>query len=342
MPDDPNTRNLREAAHQLSKAWVGSQPDPHRIDRQMLIAVGKFLWPLSYGHSKDDREAFDKLATFYEHVGNTSPKDSVAYVSAMGFLYLPDQQIIQMAAARWVDQGLPTIQMGHKFASLLMATTIEKTDLSEVPIPWESFLIDIPSGLLSVENEGKMYEVRHVLVQHQTTMHKSGPTWTYIAITDSNVTLWQHGLPMDQLVKDFNQGEIDWSDYSFGYHTNDRDERVNLLIGRLIVGVCLTLSGKDRPKKIGKSHKYKGDIRTASEPMHRVFQIGRPLKLDCRQGISDYLEGTGRKVNVQTLVRGHWKQQPCGPGGKDRKWIAIEPYWRGPEDAPIVDRSHKL
>ena len=26
----------------------------------------------------------------------------------------------------------------------------------------------------------------------------------------------------------------------------------------------------------------------------------------------------------------------------DRRWIHVEPYWRGPEDAPIALRSHKL
>ena len=46
--------------------------------------------------------------------------------------------------------------------------------------------------------------------------------------------------------------------------------------------------------------------------------------------------------SVQTLVRGHWKHQPHGKGRSERKYIFVEPYWRGPEDAPITVRPHAL
>jgi hypothetical protein len=65
---------------------------------------------------------------------------------------------------------------------------------------------------------------------------------------------------------------------------------------------------------------------------------------------SDYVDGIHaaymvvRRIppSVQCLVRGHWKRQPCGHELQDRKWIQIEPYWRGPEDAPIAVRSHRV
>lgn len=346
MSEPKHLRSLRETAFSLSKALgehlkeAGSKPPLHR---EVINITGKHLWPLTYKGASGDREAFGRMAAYFEYMANNSPKGSLPYITAMGFLYLPDQQITNMFAARWVDQGLPTIQMGHKYAAALMATSIEKADLSEIPVPWKAFIIDVPQGLLSVENDGKLHEVRHILVHHQVDM-QDHPTWTYLAATDSNVTLWQHGLPMDQLVKDFGASQVAWEEYSFGYATTDRDERVNLLIGRLIVGVCLALSGKDRPiKKVGKAHKFKGDLRRTPEPLHRVFKIGNPITLDCRPAVEGFLEGrTGSKPNVQTLVRGHWKRQPCGPGNKDRKWVQIEPYWRGPDDAPIIQRPHKL
>jgi hypothetical protein len=46
--------------------------------------------------------------------------------------------------------------------------------------------------------------------------------------------------------------------------------------------------------------------------------------------------GTGSKWNVRSLTSGHWKRQACGEKGKERKLIWIEPYWRGPEAAPIT------
>lgn len=49
-------------------------------------------------------------------------------------------------------------------------------------------------------------------------------------------------------------------------------------------------------------------------------------------------EPTGRHINVRTLVSGHWRNQVCGVGGLERKVIWIEPFWRGPEAAPLTEK----
>lgn len=45
---------------------------------------------------------------------------------------------------------------------------------------------------------------------------------------------------------------------------------------------------------------------------------------------------------IQRLVRGHHKRQVVGIGRSGRRVIWIEPYWRGPEDAPILTRPYKV
>lgn len=52
--------------------------------------------------------------------------------------------------------------------------------------------------------------------------------------------------------------------------------------------------------------------------------------------------GSGRTLSVRSLVSGHWRDQACGAGRRDRKRIWIEPFWRGPEYAPVTQKSHKL
>jgi hypothetical protein len=47
-------------------------------------------------------------------------------------------------------------------------------------------------------------------------------------------------------------------------------------------------------------------------------------------------------ISVRHMVRGHWKQQVCGQGRQDRKHIFVEPYWRGPELAEVLNRDYKL
>jgi hypothetical protein len=85
--------------------------------------------------------------------------------------------------------------------------------------------------------------------------------------------------------------------------------------------------------------------RTPGMPDIQTYVLGKPLQINCRQAIVDYLEGNTTSRNsptVQTLVRGHWKHQPYGPGLTARKLIHIEPYWRGPDGAPILIRPTHL
>jgi len=53
-------------------------------------------------------------------------------------------------------------------------------------------------------------------------------------------------------------------------------------------------------------------------------------------------EGTGSKLKVRFVVRGHAKLQPCGPGRADRKLIWIDPFVKGPEDAPFKESGPRV
>lgn len=46
----------------------------------------------------------------------------------------------------------------------------------------------------------------------------------------------------------------------------------------------------------------------------------------------------GRPVDVRQIVSGHWKYQAYGTRLSERKLVWIEPYWRGPDFAEVVNR----
>lgn len=52
--------------------------------------------------------------------------------------------------------------------------------------------------------------------------------------------------------------------------------------------------------------------------------------------------GTGSKQKVRYMVSGHWRSQPYGKDRKLRKPVWIKPHWRGPEMAPVTERTRKL
>jgi hypothetical protein len=54
------------------------------------------------------------------------------------------------------------------------------------------------------------------------------------------------------------------------------------------------------------------------------------------------LETSVRHLKVRFVVSGHPRLQPCGPGRKDKKLIWIDPYPKGPEDAPFKGPDDKV
>jgi hypothetical protein len=120
----------------------------------------------------------------------------------------------------------------------------------------------------------------------------------------------------------------------------DQTENARALsvVGRLIVGASIELD--ERKSEVRTSGGKKK--RTAEEPSAWTFKLTRDVRGDCRAWVGEYITGNRRSLVVQSLVRGHHKSQPHGPGNALRKWIHIEPYWRGPEDAPVAMRAHVL
>lgn len=83
------------------------------------------------------------------------------------------------------------------------------------------------------------------------------------------------------------------------------------------------------------SHKYERTReKLKATPQQRRILLGptsKPLGFLCDGEKIGILHGP---LTVRTMVAGHWKRQPYGEGRALRKWIHIEPFWRGPETAP--------
>jgi hypothetical protein len=126
----------------------------------------------------------------------------------------------------------------------------------------------------------------------------------------------------------------------------DREEshlRIVRALRRAFVGVMLEIMS---PKShAGRGGGTGGNRRGVGDQANATVVLRRHVVVDCRDWLENHLRGDDdaeRLLSVQTLVRGHWKRQRCGPGGAERRYMHIEPYWRGPEDAPIAVRPHVI
>lgn len=305
-----------------------------------LAKLGSVFWPHTYKQTGEDEKAFDLFGDWADTLEQVNPDLALTLRSS---LVVPHEQIRMMWVARWVDQGCPRMVVEGPFAALLMATDVGKDLVNLVAPPWKSFLIEIPSGLLMTTNSqtGAQVWLRKIFAQHITNLDGS-KVWNFIIEGEDGIQLWRHGLQTEQLIK-FEKGGV-WHKEDadlFLQDFGDQDERVLLLTGRLIASLCLALSDPTIKREQKQTHKKWASRRNKHEPDIRTFIIGKPLKVDCRRAIRDYVEGSrpGGKVTVQFLVRGHWRNQPYGPGGTLRKIVRIEPYWKGPEDGKIVTKT---
>lgn len=211
----------------------------------------------------------------------------------------------------WHSCGFPSIVLGHRLAASLMCTSLPSNIL--LSPPWPEFQIVLPAGLLP-------YRDTHLAIAHVSP----GNPWAFTFYLGNNddpkATDWVH--------------ELD----------EETRRRLRGSVCDLVVGICIEMDTPPiRERILLGPPRHRLSKRKSATPTAWTFQLTRDVKVDMREAVRDYIFGRrGSCPIVQSFVRGHHKHQPCGPGGTLRKWIHIEPYWRGPEDAPIAVRAHNL
>lgn len=227
----------------------------------------------------------------------------------------------------WAQCGFPIIEPSHKLCASLMCTSMSSEDANRLVYPWRCFGILVPDGL--VDASSALLLVCHSL---------NGALY-YLRLGDT-FEMGQEGTLGDYCNVYFEGEPINGPGVDPALRPDMNEvERRAFLDGRLIVGVHAEMEtiGSAASSKHGNAIRRK-----RGAPKSWVFRLTRDVRIDARSAVREYAIGRGKSLTIQCLVRGHWKSQPHGPGLSQRKLIHIEPYWRGPEDAPIAVRSHKV
>lgn len=255
-----------------------------------------------------------------------------------------DAQLMYISYVKWARSQFPIIRLGHKLAAALMTSRFDPN--LEVNHPWDCFMIDVPDGLLNTTNiAGDLLPIRKIMAfRIDRSFSARGGSWAFVAYAADFTAVWRYGYTAGGMVQTIEERD----DIDFFVRMDDTDLKLADLIGRLLVGTaCMITNARENltpgtvlvPEHRKRYAEYlkrpmRGDVPIDMHPL--VFRLDSPIKLDLRERVRRYLGGTGQKLEVRSVVRGHWKQQPYGEGRKFRKNIWIEPYERGPEGAPIL------
>lgn len=306
------------------------------------LKMGTEIWAHSYSDNATDAEAFKKLAYFIDTEFARNPLDKNAAFRKLA-LQVPDSQCRCLWAARWVDQGCSRVVIEPKYAALLMATDVGRGIIEHVIPPWKAFLIEVPTDLLTIEDEKKELDsIRHIMFQE--LVNDFGDRICNIVGVGSRLTLWRHSVPLVEIADQSTPEEQ--TDWGVGIGVTSRDDRVVKMMGRLVLSTCVAL--------MDSSNYHRQKNRARASIRHRQgkglkeiqsFVLGKPVSINCRQAIRDFIDGSHgsrQGPKIQFIVRGHWKHQPYGTGLSLRKFIQIDPYWKGPEDAKILTRTVEI
>jgi hypothetical protein len=253
------------------------------------------------------------------------------------------------ALARWYEQACPVVHLTRPDYTASLASTAVTAE--EPVLPWRSVLVELPEKVVPYDGGGW---VRSILV-HRHSLTTDGSTAWNVFVFPSDPSLpamWAHGQPWSAWCAEDLDSESeeaasfrDPTLHSYGdENLNDRDNRCMLICRRIVAGMCHAMSSPDDWRPTKSADVRASNTRTQKQPTCRVYLLGRPVNVDCRLAVRQYVEqGTKHgPLTLQLLVRGHWRRQAIGTGRSERKWIRIEPYWKGPEDAPVRVRSHEL
>lgn len=312
-----------------------------RAQKEEWVKSGRSL--LASKHAKDNDQAFTEWLASEEYVRGVVASGLPLY-SMSGWRVLH-----HLGLLKWARSAYSTVTVGHTYAAALIATQVTPSVLPLVRLPWDAFVLEVPNGLLPLTRIPRMgtdalmtSEIRRILVTRldpTTGPEPSGPRVGFIAHAEAGGNLWRFGEMRDLATEE----GADLPDVT-GMDT--ADERLAAALGRLVVNACLAMSSPENLTRLsGSSPKgnKKGNKRGSPEPVHLHYKLGAPVTIDLRKEVREYLLGQRRSSpTVQTLVSGHWKLQHHGPQRSLAKTLWIQPYWRGPEDAPILVRPHHL
>lgn len=304
---------------------------------EALVFMGQTLWAITYGQHMNDLEAFTECAR--------EARDGTAEMSAHEADVSTSVWTQQYSfAVKWADSGYPKLMTGHKYAAALMATKIDEEFAGDMHLPGKAFLVALPRGILEVAFEDGLRRVDYDRIS-VATYDMGGRTMASMFLLDAGTQGGIMQVAVGATLEDVLFGDVDNAGELYPERAAiadaEKKKRVLVLARRLVVGLLLAMNDTANFKDRSYPAKRRGDGR--EEPAHRIVFFGKPVSVDCRPAIAAFIGGKRKSApSFQTMVRGHHKRQVVGIGRTGRRIIWIEPYWRGPEDAPILARPHMV
>lgn len=315
---------------------------------RLMISYGSRIWPDTYSKSEDEDAHMRLLGDRAKIFPETWLLDQSACNDGR---VLQDAHVCfaALSVAKWVHGGCRILSPESTTAAALAFTKMNDASIRELRVPFPSFALRLPTTMTAKDGGRYCYAIvtQFGPVQGYDVLHKRD-----VSRPHARIDVYQSkGFTAGDYLHRSEPGTIgDLAESIDHDYTSDRsgltvatsaDEQEILRMSLRIAIGCMYIIQHTKNWKLSIDRATGGCLRD-KPPRHRVILIGKPMKLDLRQAVVDVASGDRSAPNVQVLVRGHYKRQVIGIGRSARKVVWIEPYWRGPEDAPIMTRPYAV
>jgi hypothetical protein len=309
------------------------QDDPRFAERMLRLIGSKFM-PMAE-RCETDRE----LAMC---VSATMPNDPRSIAPAL----------LSVFAARWAQFAFPVLDLRMDQVASLSLTDSDPSKIEIIP-PWSAYLIRLAEGSYPVRAAGPSGVETSGQVTNVCVMSYTGPDYET-----------KHGVPFSSgyheihmltdvegvalhggtrtLAEMYSNCEFEQSEGKF---TLGELEVRSVGMGmRLVLSSMVAASSHGVLRATPRRAKGKRWVALSAE-QRGTFLLGTPVTIgnECSKELHAYLRGDASITRrSRWVVRGHWRNQPFGPGRTERKHIWIQPHWAGPEHMPPRVKDYRL
>jgi hypothetical protein len=275
-----------------------------------------------------------ELAKLADRVYNTPPLELKKRLETFSGPKTRQAFHLFTAIMEWRASGFNAFEPSEDLCAALLLTETKSIDLTKVKLPYPGFTLSIPDKLI-IDDSDKLSFTQLVVGRASNTdgdsiiqIHALGGS-----LTRADLWVW---FSLDNLLL---KGLDENKDREFF-----KDE-AGVKLKRLVISLLAYMNSVEGsieklaivPSK--KTFRYK-----EPEPKIVRWALGRTIKIDpqliraAKAGHNEPLF----KLKYRFVVRGHFRNQACGPALSERKQKWIGPHWKGPTEGTELIHTYKV
>ena len=248
----------------------------------------------------------------------------------------------------WLVYNMPVFRLSPSVFSGFALTDVE--DAHDVRLPFPAFFIETPKNFWFFEGIRNRTTVPMELIQISS----------YMMPSREDPLVLEEAIRYDILGRDgsslyYKEAMSQFLTAVLHYDNTLTEQEQRFLDGarNVILNLCLfseynkneiKKAHADRPAKLIRKKKKGQKKQKTKLKGATIWVVGSNIKLDAKviEDARSLVPGRGFSVKRRFTVRGHWRNQPHGPGRKLRKKIWIQPHWKGPKEAERLSHLYTL